>query len=131
MKSNRNSTYKTTQIFKTFKWRTKSFKDPVQRDDMVIVNADKRGTVVIMNVTDYIEKAEGQSNNKEHYCQLSEDQTVGNNETVNNVIERFQKENLITKNVAGGLKTTIASSEAIVLSLENCILPTVNKFQIT
>lgn len=39
-------------------------------------------------------------------CLLSKDQTTANNETVNNVIERFQKENLITKHVAEGLKTT-------------------------
>ena len=45
-------------------------------------------------------------NNKEDYHQISKDQTAANNETVNNVIERFQKENIITKNVAEGLKTT-------------------------
>ena len=59
-----------------------------------------------MDVADYIENAERQLNNKEHYRQLSKDQTAANNETVNNVIERFQKENLITKNVAEGRKTT-------------------------
>ena len=52
-------------------------------------------------------KAEGQLNNKEHYRQLSEDQTAASNETVNSVIERFKRfQNLITKNVAEGLKTT-------------------------
>ena len=59
-----------------------------------------------MDVADYIENAERQLNNKEHYRQLSKDQTAANNETVNNVIERFQKENLIIKNVAEGRKTT-------------------------
>ena len=60
-----------------------------------------------MDVTDYIEKAGRQWNSKEHYHQLSKDQTAENNETVDNVIERFQKENLITKSVAEGLKTTL------------------------
>ena len=59
-----------------------------------------------MDVTDYIEKAERQLNNKEHSCQLSKDQTAVNNKTVNNVIERFQKENLMTNNVAKRLKTS-------------------------
>ena len=59
-----------------------------------------------MDVTDCIEKAERQLNNKEHYCQLSKDQTAANDKTVNNVRERFQKENLMTKNVAEGLKTS-------------------------
>ena len=60
-----------------------------------------------MDVIDSIEKAERQLNNLEHYRQLTKYQTAANNETVNNVIKRFQKENLITKNVAEGLKTTL------------------------
>ena len=44
-----------------------------------------------MDITNYIEKAERQLNDKKHYHQLSKDQTAANNETVNNVIERFQK----------------------------------------
>ena len=52
-----------------------------------------------MDVADYLEKAERQLNNKDHYRQLSKDQTVGNNERVNNAIERFQTENLISNNV--------------------------------
>ena len=59
-----------------------------------------------MVVTDYIEKSERQLNNKDHYSQLSKDQTAANKEIVNNVTERFQNENLITKNVAEGLRTT-------------------------
>ena len=59
-----------------------------------------------MVVTDYIEKAERQLYNNEHYRQLSKYQTAADNQTVNNVIESFQKENLITKNVAKWLKTT-------------------------
>ena len=59
-----------------------------------------------MDVTVYIEKAEIHLNNKEHHCQLSKDQTAANNKTVNNVTERFQKDTLITKNIAEGLKTT-------------------------
>ena len=56
-----------------------------------------------MGVTDYIEKAERQLNNS---CQLAKDQTAVNNKTVSNVIERFQKENLMTNNVAKRLKTS-------------------------
>ena len=50
-----------------------------------------------MDVIDYIENFEGQLNNKEHYRQLSKNQAAANNETVSNIIESFQKENLITK----------------------------------
>ena len=47
-----------------------------------------------MDVTDTTEKAERQLNYKEYYRQLSNDQTAANNETVNNDIEKFQKETL-------------------------------------
>ena len=39
-----------------------------ERDGIVIANAGKRGGVVIIDVTDCIEKAERQLNNKEHRC---------------------------------------------------------------
>ena len=41
-----------------------------------------------------------------YYRQLSKGQTAANNEAFNNVIEKFQKLNLVTKNVAEGLKTS-------------------------
>ena len=59
-----------------------------------------------MKINYYIEKAERKLNNKMQHRQLSKDQTAANNETVNSVRGRFQKENLITKSVAEELKTT-------------------------
>ena len=50
-----------------------------------------------MDVADCIEKAGRQLNKKEHYRQISKDQTAANNKAVKNVIERFQKKNLMTK----------------------------------
>ena len=49
------------------KGEQKALEDLQERDDIVIVNADKGGAVVIMDVTDYVEKSERQLNNKEHY----------------------------------------------------------------
>ena len=49
-----------------------------------------------------------------HYHQLSKDQTTANNETVNNVRERFQKETLITNNLVEGLKTTSPRAPTII-----------------
>ena len=86
------------------KGEQEALEDLQEKDDMVFANADKGGAVVIMGVTDYLEKSERQLN-KEHYHQLSNDQTAAKNETVNNSKERFQKEYLITKNVAKGHKT--------------------------
>ena len=52
-----------------------------------------------MDVVNCIEKAGRQLNKKEPYRQISKDQTAANNKAVKNVIERFQKKNLMTKNV--------------------------------
>ena len=41
-----------------------ALEDLQERDDIVIVNVDKGGAVVITDVTNYIEKAERQLNNK-------------------------------------------------------------------
>ena len=59
-----------------------------------------------MDVADCIEKAGRQFNNKGHYRQISKNQTAADNKAVKNVIERFQKKNLMTKNLVEGLKTT-------------------------
>ena len=40
------------------KEKQKALEDLLERDDIVTVNADKGGAVVIMDVTDYIKKAE-------------------------------------------------------------------------
>ena len=61
-----------------------------EKHDTAIVNADEGGAVVIMDVTDYTEKAERELNKMVHYRQLSKDQTAAINESVNNVIESFQ-----------------------------------------
>ena len=39
------------------KEKQKALEDLLERDDIVIVNADKGGAVVIMDVTDYIKKS--------------------------------------------------------------------------
>ena len=46
--------------------------------------------VVTMDVTDYIEK-NWNTINKEHYHQLSKDQTTANNETADNVMKGFKR----------------------------------------
>ena len=43
--------------------------------DIVIKHADKGGSIVIMNTTDYIAEAEIQLNNPDHYEKLQEDPT--------------------------------------------------------
>ena len=41
------------------------------RNDIVIINADKGGAVVILNVEDYVKEAERQLKNKEKYRKIT------------------------------------------------------------
>ena len=60
--------------------------------------------MVILDVEGYIKEAERQLHNTEKYRRLNHNQTATNNDTVNKIIKRFHKENLISKNIAEGLK---------------------------
>ena len=75
------------------------------RNDMVITDVNKGGAVVILDVEDYVKEAERQLNNKENYRKIIYDPTTANNETINKIISRFHKENLLSKNISEGLKT--------------------------
>ena len=73
------------------------------RKDIVITDADKGGAVV--NVEDYVKEAERRLNNKENYRRINYDPTTVTNETIRKVISRFQKENLLSKNISERLKS--------------------------
>ena len=49
------------------KGEQKALEDLQEKDDILTVNADKGGAVVIMDAIDYVEKSERQLNNNEHY----------------------------------------------------------------
>ena len=75
------------------------------RNDIVITDADKDGAVVILDVEGYVKEAQKQFNNKENYRKINYDPTTVNNETIHKFTLRFQKENLLSKNISEGLKT--------------------------
>ena len=81
----------------------KALQELQSRDNIVITDAVKGGMVVIFDV-DYIKEAERQLHKTENYKRLNHNPTTFNNETVNKIIRRFQKENLICKNIAEGMK---------------------------
>ena len=60
---------------------------------------------VILDVEDYVKEAERQLNNKENYRKINYDPTTVNYETIHKDISKFQKENLLSKNISEGLKT--------------------------
>ena len=83
----------------------KAMQELQSRKSTVITNADKGGAVVILDVDDYVKVAERQLNNKENYRKINCDPTTVNNETIHKVISRFQKENLLSKNISEELET--------------------------
>ena len=73
--------------------------------DIIITNADKGGAVVIMDVEKYIKEANRQLSDKRNYKKLQEDPTLQHSSLVNDIIDRFKKENLLSKKLADGLKS--------------------------
>ena len=70
----------------------------------MITRADKGGAVVIMDVEDYVAEANRQLSDKNFYKQLNHDPTRIYAERINNTIEQFKDEGLISETVAKGLK---------------------------
>ena len=75
--------------------------------------------VVILDVEIYIEAAKRQLHNTENYKGLNQNPTTTINATVNKIIKRFHKENLISKNIAEGLKIESPKSPHFNLKPEN------------
>ena len=74
-----------------------------KRKDIIITNADKGGAVVIMDVEKYINEANRQLSDERNYKKLQEDTTLQHSNSVNDTIDRFKKENLISKKLADRL----------------------------
>ena len=55
----------------------------MNRDNIIILKADKGGTVVIMNTNDYIEEGNTQLNNTEFYTSVDTDPTQAKTELIN------------------------------------------------
>ena len=68
-----------------------ALKDLSKRDDIIITNANKVGTVVTMVVNDYIREGKRQLNDLKNYKGLAKDPTTANNDLVNQTIDRFTK----------------------------------------
>ena len=87
------------------KGEQKAVEELAKREDIIITNADKGGAVVIMDVEKYINEANRQLSDKHYYKTLQEDPTLQHSNLVNDTIDRFKKENLLSKKLADGLKS--------------------------
>ena len=70
------------------------------REGIVITNAEKGSTVVILDVKVYIKEYERQLHNTEHLGHLEHDPTTENNAKVNKAITRFKGDKLISSTVS-------------------------------
>ena len=74
------------------------------RTDVLITNADKGGAVAIWETKDHINEANRQLNVTSNYKKLPKDPTVTHNKLINDAIDRFKQEQLISKESAETLK---------------------------
>ena len=74
-------------------------------NDIVIKPADKGGSIVIMNTSDYILEANRQLNNNDHYERLTEDPTHKFNTHINNLINQAWRLNIIDEHTYNNLQT--------------------------
>ena len=83
----------------------KAMEELAKRKDIIITNADKGGALVIMDVEKYINKTNCKLSDKRNYKKLQEDPTLQYSNLVNDTTHLFKKENLLSKNLADGLKS--------------------------
>ena len=71
-----------------------------KREDIAIIKAGKGGATVIMSVEEYISKANQQLKEDNFYKKLNEEPTRKHNDIVNNIIESFKKQELLSTSTA-------------------------------
>jgi hypothetical protein len=82
----------------------KALKQLQERDDIIIINADKGGAITTLDVDDYIKDANKQLNNETCYKKLTTNPTLNHANTVNNTIDLFKTQHKIPEKIAEGLK---------------------------
>ena len=85
--------------------KRKSLQKISERDDIVILKVDKSDTLFIIDVKDYIGKAESQLKQKDDYNRVKNGPKETYNKLVNCTIERYKKQKTMKEKVPAGLKT--------------------------
>ena len=75
-----------------------------QKNDIIIIKADKGGAVTILSLEDYIADAYKQLNNTQCYKKLTYDPTKQHAETINDTIDMFKANQKLREKIADGLK---------------------------
>ena len=74
-----------------------------KRNDLFITKADKGGATVILDVKDYIAKANEQLQDNYFYQKLNEDPTAKHSDIVNSAIGSFRKQELLSNSTSSKL----------------------------
>ena len=77
-----------------------------KREDLVFTKADKGGATVILDVEDYVEKANKELKDNIYYKKISHDPTHEHLKIVNDTIDTFHRQQVLAKNITDNLKTT-------------------------
>ena len=72
-----------------------------KRRDIIITTADKGGAVVIMDTKNYIKEVNRELSDKNNYIILQTEPTLQHNKMVNDTLDRFKNENLLSKKATG------------------------------
>ena len=72
----------------------------LKRNDLLITKANKGGATVILDVKDYIAKANEQLQDNSFYQKLYVDPTAKHSDIVNSAIESFRKQELLSNSAA-------------------------------
>ena len=83
----------------------KAMEELAKSKDIIITYADKGGVVVIMDVEKTIKEVNGHLFDKRNYKALQENPKLQHSNFVNDTIDRFKKENLLSKKLADRLKS--------------------------
>ena len=86
------------------KEEAKASQSLMNRNDIIICNADKGGAVVIIDIDDYIKEAMRQLSDTKHYEEIPNDSTTLHCELVKNTINKFKNDGLLEDKLAEGLK---------------------------
>ena len=92
-----------------------------RRRNIIIITAQKGGAVVILETENYIKEANRHLSDKNIYNTLQTDPTLQHNKIVNDTLDRFKNENLLSKKTAEGLKVINPKTPKF------CITPKIHK----
>ena len=81
-----------------------AMKHLAKRWDLIIITTDKGNAVVIMDTENYIKEANRPLSDKSNYKTLQIEHTLQQNKIVNDILDQYKNENLLSKQTAEGLK---------------------------